>query len=428
MFKKFLEKKGISADQFKELEETKQAELQNEYLGTIESELSKKASESDVKAIKEDLKDYVSKSDFAKLDKDIEELSLKIAKVQPIKSENQLAKVEIKQKISKDAKLQNDYVGHAVVKADVLHNLAVISGGTFNADEANVDAALLTLTANSPLLSGRLSYSDNFLSEILSIAVPLLPGEALQAVVLGSLSGAPAVTGEANTKPTVANKLSVEKVEAKKVAHVFYTTTEFLNRMGMFNQFVVNNFGTLINNKLKNLLYTELVSKGAAFSDPGVTPSENPNNYDALLAIAAQMGSTGFNPTHVFMNDVDVTNLVGGKAIDGHYVVYNGNSIFLFEGGATFIVLNGRPVRLIKTATDTQAVGSVTMIDANELQFGVTPTLDYRTNPYGEYFKDNIVEHLMETAFAVLKPSNKANAIVTGTFAEIIEDITEIVS
>ena len=55
MFKKFLEKKGISAEQFKELEAEKQMELQNEYLGTIEKQLEVSATKEELNQAKKDL-------------------------------------------------------------------------------------------------------------------------------------------------------------------------------------------------------------------------------------------------------------------------------------------------------------------------------------------------------------------------------------
>lgn len=57
MFKKFLEKKGISADQFKEMDAEKQMDLQNEYLGELETQIGKSASKEEMeKTIKEELK------------------------------------------------------------------------------------------------------------------------------------------------------------------------------------------------------------------------------------------------------------------------------------------------------------------------------------------------------------------------------------
>lgn len=59
MFKKFLEKKKISAEQFKEMEAEKQMELQNEYLGEIEKQLENSVSKD---KMEEMLKDAATKT------------------------------------------------------------------------------------------------------------------------------------------------------------------------------------------------------------------------------------------------------------------------------------------------------------------------------------------------------------------------------
>jgi len=62
MFKKFLEKKGISAEQFKEFEAEKQAELQNEYLGEIEAQVGKTATKEELKSQLNDAKTEIKNS------------------------------------------------------------------------------------------------------------------------------------------------------------------------------------------------------------------------------------------------------------------------------------------------------------------------------------------------------------------------------
>src|SRR6056297_2937431 len=143
------------------------AEKLNERLDAIESIAKDK---SEIEALKTSIENAITKEDLEKVTADLDQVASKLEtlKVSKTKS-NQIAKVEIHQPLKKDAKTQNDFNASMTLKADVLHNLQVISGGTFDADEANADASLLTLTANSPLLSGRLSFSDSFLSEFLSL-------------------------------------------------------------------------------------------------------------------------------------------------------------------------------------------------------------------------------------------------------------------
>ena len=63
MFKKFLEKKGISADKFKELEAEKQMDLQNEYLGEIENQVGKTASKEELESAQKEIKDLFTESE-----------------------------------------------------------------------------------------------------------------------------------------------------------------------------------------------------------------------------------------------------------------------------------------------------------------------------------------------------------------------------
>ena len=53
MFKKFLESKGYTAETFKSLEAEKQADLQNEYLGTLETQIEAlKGNATEIEALK----------------------------------------------------------------------------------------------------------------------------------------------------------------------------------------------------------------------------------------------------------------------------------------------------------------------------------------------------------------------------------------
>lgn len=427
MFKKFLEKKGISADQFKELEETKQAELQNEYLGTIESELSKKASESDVKAIKEDLKDYVSKSDFAKLDKDIEELALKVERNQPKSTDKVLATIKVNKAIKKDGKTQQDFEFNSVIKADVLHNLFVIDGGTFDEDEANMDSAMLTITGGAPRFSGRQPSSQVFFNTIAGLAEPILEGQSLQEAIVHAESGTIAVTGEAQEKPVIAEKVKIQKEEALKVPAIWYETKEFINRVGVFGSPFRNNFRLKFVDKLANLILTKVNAVAASWTLPtGFDLVITPNNYDALSAIATFIEANKYMPTHVVINVVDVANMFTAKGLDGHYALTNGGSVQVINGGTTLLV-NGSAIEMIKVDSSIQAQGTVTMFDVNKLRFGLSPSVDFDTNPY-EYWTQNIIGFKLEGAYAVLLPENHPNAVVSTTFAEVIEDITLIES
>ena len=175
--------------------------------------------------------------------------------------------------------------------------------------------------------------------------------------------------------------------------------------------------------RLANKLMANINSLAAAWSLPtGFNLVPDANNYDALTALAAYIESFKYTPTHVILNVVDVANMFTNKGIDGHYSLTNGGSIQLIDGGTTLII-NGSSIRLIKVDSNIQAVGTVTMFDVNKLRFGLSPQLRTMLNPY-EYWRENIVGALMEGAYAVLLPENHPNAVVSGTFTDILADIT----
>jgi hypothetical protein len=365
----------------------------------------------------------ISKEDFEKLDKDIQDMAEKLAGMTSKTDVKPMATFEVLKSVKKDGKSSDDFKFEGVVKADVIHNLFVIDGGTFDGDEANADGAILTLTAGSPILSENQRSSMEFVNTVSSIAEPLNIGEALQAAIVADETGDADDVKEGNTKPIVAQKPKIQKVEATALALVWYETVQYINRMGIFRTFVNRNVMARYVEKLANKLMANINTLAAAWSLPtGFNLVPDANNYDALTALAAYIESFKYTPTHVIINVVDMANMFTNKGVDGHYTLANGGSIELINGGSTLIV-NGSAIRVIKVDTNIQAVGSVTMFDVSKLRFGLSNQLRTLTNPY-EYWRENIVGQLMEGAYAVLLPENHPNAVVKATFTSIIDDLT----
>jgi hypothetical protein len=395
----------------------------------INEKLASAASKSDFDALKAEvtaLKDTetISKGDFDKLDKDIQEMAEKLNKLGTAKTAVKgVATFEISKNIKKEGTSPADYDASGVIKADQIHNLFVIDGGEFDEDEANADAAILTLTAQPVRLSERQSSSQEFINTISQLAEPVLMGQAIQAAVVYDETGDAEIVGEGNDKPIVAQKPKVEKVEASVVALAWYETVQYINRMGIFRTFINRNVMARFMDKLANLVMSSINGVATGWTLPtGFNLVPSPNNYDALTALAVYIESFKYSPTHVIINVVDMGNMFTNKGLDGHYTLANGGSIQLIDGGSTLII-NGSAIRVIKVDSNIQAVGTVTMFDVSKLRFGLSPQLRTMVNPY-EYWRQNIVGNLLEGAYAVLLPSNHTNAVVSATFASIIEDIT----
>jgi hypothetical protein len=395
----------------------------------INEKLANSASKSEIEALKAEVTalkntENISKEDFEKLDKDIQEIATKLAGVTSKKDVKKAATFEVFQNVKKDGKSAKDFDFSGVVKADVIHNLFVIDGGEFDEDEANADAAIITLTAGSPVFSENQRSSMEFINTVSAIAEPLLIGEALQAAIVADETGTIDDVAEGNTKPVVAQKPKIQKVEATTLALVWYETVQYINRMGIFRTFVNRNVMARYIDRLANKLMTNINALAATWSLPtGFNLVPAPNNYDALTALAAYIESFKYNPTHLIINVVDMANMFTNKGFDDHYTLANGGSIELINGGTTLIV-NGSAIRVIKVDSNIQAVGTVTMFDVNKLRFGLANQLRTLTNPY-EYWRENIVGQLMEGAYAVLLPENHPNAVVSATFDDIIDAIEE---
>jgi hypothetical protein len=395
----------------------------------INEKLASAATKADFDALKAEVAalkntETISKAEFDKLDADIQKMAEKMNKMTvPTDKKAAVATFEVTKNIKKGGESQSDFEFSGVIKADVIHNLFVIDGGTFDDDAANADAAIITLTAGAPVFSERQSSNMEFVNTIASIAEPVLIGQALQAAIVYDETGTIAVVGEGNTKPVIAQKPKIQKVESSVLALVWYETLQYINRMGVFRTFINRNIMARYMDRLANRLMVNINALAATWSLPtGFNLVVSPNNYDALTALAAYIESFKYSPTHIIINVVDMANMFTDKGVDGHYTLANGGSIQLVDGGATLIV-NGSSIRVIKVDTNIQAVGAVTMFDVSKLRFGLSPQLKTMINPY-EYWRENIVGNLLEGAYAVLLPENHPNAVVKGVFATIKTAIT----
>jgi len=395
----------------------------------INEKLASAATKADFDALKAEVAalkstETISKAEFDKLDAEIQKMAEKMNKMTvPTDKKAAVATFEVTKNIKKGSENPSDLEFSGVIKADVIHNLFVIDGGTFDEDEANADAAIITLTAGAPVFSERQSSNMEFVNTIASIAEPVLMGQALQAAIVYDETGTIGVVAEGNTKPVIAQKPKIQKVESSVLALVWYETIQYINRMGVFRTFINRNIMARYMDRLANILMTNINALAATWSLPtGFNLVVSPNNYDALTALAAYIESFKYSPTHLIINVVDMANMFTDKGVDGHYTLANGGSIQLVDGGATLIV-NGSSIRVIKVDTNIQAVGAVTMFDVSKLRFGLSPQLKTMINPY-EYWRENIVGNLLEGAYAVLLPENHPNAVVKGVFATIKTAIT----
>jgi hypothetical protein len=400
---------------------TKMADAINKRLDAIEAMATDKSA---LDALKTSIENAVTKEDLTKLNADLDVLALEIKRVStPTKTKNTLVNFEIQKNAKNNGVTQEDFAFSGVIKADVIHNLFEIGSGTFEDDEVNVDDATLTITAGAPRFSGRQSSSEIFINTISTLAEPLNIGEAMQEAIVYDESGDIDDAPEGTEKRVISEKVKIQKVEAITLPYVWYETKQFINRMGFIRPFLSENKNARYREKLANKIMSSINSLAATWVLPtGFNLIPDANYFDVLSALGTFIESNKYTPTHVVLNVVDANNMFTTKGLDGHYSLTNGGSIQVINGGTTLII-NGTSVQLFKVDSAIQPQGTATMFDVSKLRFGLSPSLIATTNPY-EYWRNNIVGFMFEGAYAVLLPENHPNAVVSGTFAEILEDIT----
>lgn len=430
-FKSFITKRGYTAESYSELEVTKQAELQTEFLSEVANKLENKATKEELNVIKDEVSKATTKEELKKATDDIEALALKVAGIvekggkggakRTIKS---IINEQIEANKGKDAR---DRKLEVAIKADILFNLvATAAGGNFPSDDANVDTNILFATALDLGFAQRLSREATILNKVAASAVPLKIGEALSVEVPYDESGAPVRTTEGKAKPVVAFKFKKEKKEAEKVPVVFYISEEFMNRADYLVSKIQNYIVLLLSEVLEEFVFDStsgILSYGVA---PNATLLGNfsistPNTFDALNSVASVMVDQKFKPDTIVLNTIDVAQMFSDKGTDGHYNLANGGSVKLIEG-TNRLMIGNKTFDLIEVNSDILAVGSFAMIDWSKLEFGLGDMIS-KTNPYS-YMRDNVVENIIEIAFAVMEPSNYSGAVVT----DAISDVTTIIS
>ena len=169
-------------------------------------------------------------------------------------------------------------------------------------------------------------------------------------------------------------------------------------------------------------MFADVLALGTTFAPIAGLTFTAPNNYDALIALTTAVSENKYNGTHIFINAIDNAVMFGTKGADDQYALFNGQSIQLLNGG-TQLVIAGKSYTLIVLDSSILAQGTVMCADMTQVKIGLGTSIEYNINPY-ELFSQNAVVNQLEIAFAAMLPTNKAGALVKGTFAGIIEDIT----
>lgn len=444
-FKDFLLTKGISQDAFDKLEETDKAALHSEYLDEIGKAVELKAS-------KDDLKDFISKTEAEESTKTavqeatkemketIEEQGKTLAALKLNKGESQKQSFEEvfkekydavvteqgENKIVKDGE-QISFECKAIVSTDIMP-VNTVSSGTFPASGATgvVNATIRTLYAKVIGYFGVREVTSNIMDRV---TVEPLDSATLIAVN-ESYTGNAEITPECTLKPIVRMSWDTQTVEADPVAAMWFTTT----KLRRFFARLVNNaerkFAELINLRIPDRVNAYISVNATAFTPNaglvmpvGVTP----NKYDALAKVIASIEALNYMPNEIRMHPYAWADMKTEKNAEGVYNLSNGMSISLVDRGIDW---GGVMIPIERDAT--LGVNDFIVGDMSQVIVGLDSTMLYyetdgRTDAAADPvtgLQKNIRTHVLEKFLAIILPDGRKAAIVKDTFPNVITLIT----
>lgn len=312
MFKKFLEKKGISAEQFKEFEAEKQAELQNEYLGEIEAQVGKTATKEELKSQLDAAKTEI-KSSVEGLAEQVNEINEKL-KSGFNGSENTMEKQISENKETLKEIAKGTSAKEVVLKADTLR--ASIANNQQATDLAGVGQLAhrkLSLYDNFPKVqvsesnnNGTIRYYDWDEDTIARAAASVAEGAAF---------------------PESTAKFKKCSISLEKIGDTLPVSEEFFEDEAMFaselNMFLETNVALEVDSQLCNGDGTSNKLLGLYASIPAYTPVASgitdANIFDLIVKVAEDITVTGgskYNPDTIIARKSVINQMKLKK--DGH--------------------------------------------------------------------------------------------------------------
>lgn len=437
-FKAFLQKKGITEDAFSKMEASEQAKLHGEFLdemaktATENSDKIKEleSSKSENEALKTEIQDL--KATAKELGTKVTELSaVKGAAAKPdlmdsFKEQYEAAEKDGDFSIKDKHKIVID-VEKVTISSDVLSMTAVNSTAFPAAGSTQaIDGNIAVLNAQN---LGFATYRKPY-SPIMEV-VDVMPLDSQNLLIVNeTVTGDAAITPECTLKPIVKPVYSVQQASAAAVAAEWATTTQLRRFYPAIANRMRTKIGELVMDKTPASVLAAVVAGGSAFTaNPALAINTDPNDYDALGAVLAQLQKLGFMPNAIVLSPEAWYRMVHTKATDGHYSVWNGNAISLVgEVGLNF---QGRLIRWIidpTIAADRFLVGDFMQsvkvgLDSELMYFETDGRTDAASTPASGLSR-NIRTHVLERFVATLIPTPTAIGIVSDTFANVKTLIT----
>lgn len=324
MFKKFLEKKGISHSQFKEMDVEKQAELHSEYLNELGEALEKSAKTEDLETLKtaiKELKEVFSADVLKTLQEHIKEAGDRLKAIEE-KGSNGVAK-ELSEELSekKEALLAiaKGGTGEVVVKAD-----------TNRASVANNQQAV-DLPGIGQLATRKLSLYDIFPKVKISSSnnngtIRYYDWDE------ATVARAAASVAEGTAFPESTAKFKKGSVTIEKIGDTLPVTEEFFEDEEMFaselDLFLETNVNLVVDSQLCNGTGASNTLVGLYQSAPAFTPVASgitdANIYDLVVKVAEDIttiGGSKYNPDTIIARRSVINQMKLKKDGNKNYVL-----------------------------------------------------------------------------------------------------------
>lgn len=220
-------------------------------------------------------------------------------------------------------------------------------------------------------------------------------------------------------KPLRSFEVAAETSNAKKVAVRFNVATEALEDLDFLAAEINKDGIQEVKRKTNEALLNStgagaqkdepkgIIQYASAFSLTSVK-GEDPDNFGAIRAAAAQVKSLKFNPTKAYINPIEGANMDIKKDKNGQYVL------------APFTTSDGKrvgPVQIIET--DEIPVGYVFVGDMKKFHIRPYKGIQIKTGYNGEDFSKNMLTVIVEQRLHAYVNSIDTGAFVYDSFATI---------
>lgn len=140
----------------------------------------------------------------------------------------------------------------------------------------------------------------------------------------GDTEGAFAIVAEGGLKPLVSGNLVRNFAEARKIAGKYVVTEEFEKFWNRIYQIIVRILQQKMLREKADILTVDLLADAAPYTASALDNQyANPNDFQAIGAVAAQIESLNFMPDMLIINPQDKWRIGMSTAEDGHFYMPN---------------------------------------------------------------------------------------------------------